>query len=151
MKIRITAKSVYDENGNPAGKVPDGAISFSSLPKSGFQRIAVKMLDGALKPHTTISDKEIVIHSKDGDVVFDIIYPPGRFCLTCGERLPDIGMVGSKEEASLAKECRDHVKTHGTKAETSKKWPHGYRSSPGAYDCSIRETELTKRLMSAGA
>ena len=151
MKIHKTAKEVYDENGNPAGKLPDGNIRFSSLPKSGFQRIAKKMLDGVLKPHTTINDKAIVIHSKDGDVVFDIIYPPGRFCLTCGEKLPNIGEVGSEEEAERAKECRDHVKTHGTKAETSKKWSHGYRSSPGAYDCSIRETDLTKRLMRAGA
>lgn len=151
MKIRITAKAVYDENGKPAGKIPDGGIKFISLPKGGVQRITQKSLEGVYKPHTTVSDKAIVFHSKDGDVVFDIIYPPGRFCLTCGDRLPDIGMVGSKEEAALAKKCIAHVETHGAKAEKSQRWPHGYRSSPGNYDCSIRETDLTKRLMSVGA
>lgn len=151
MKIHMTAKEVYDENGKPAGKLPDGGIRFESLPKSGLQTIGQKTLTGDLKAHITANDKAIVFHSSDGDVVFDIIYPPGRFCLTCGEKLPDAGMVGSKEEAALAADCIAHVKTHGGKAEKSDRWPHGYRSSPGNYDCSIRESDLTKRLMQAGA
>lgn len=151
MKFHLTARPVFDENGNRLGKMPDGGVRISSLPKQGVQRIHVDLLKGGLAGKHTRSDTHIVVHTKEGDVSFRIDQAPGRYCLTCGERLPDFAGNGTKAEAAAAKECIKHVKDHGSAAETSEKWPHGYQSHPYSYLCTIEETDLSKRLMDAGA
>ncbi len=153
MKIHITAKTVWDADGNES-KISDGGCRITSLPKSGVQRINVKTLQEHSAFATLIKDgsqPRIVYVTKDGDVTFLIKHMPGRYCLTCDERLPDFAGGGTVEEAKAAKQCRKHVDDHGGKAETSARWPHGYQSYPNSYECTIEETDLTKRLMRAGA
>lgn len=154
MKIHLTAKAVWDKDGNES-KIPDGGCSFDSLPKSGNQRIKVKDIKGVFAAHTTVhpggDNPRIVFHTNDGDVAFLIKHMPGRYCLTCDERLPDAGAAGSEAEAKLAAKCRKHVKSHGDSAEKSVRWPDGYMAYPTSYDCMIEETDLTKRLMAGGS
>jgi hypothetical protein len=151
MKLHLTASPAYDESGNYIGKMSDNGIRISNLPRQGVQRIHVDLLKGPLEGKHTKTDTHITVHTKDGDVSFRIDQEPGRYCLTCGERLADFAGNGSQAEAEAAQECRDHVKGHGSKAETSEKWPYGYQSHPRSYICTIEENNLSKRLMSAGA
>jgi len=152
MQINLTAETVYHENGDIAGKRLDGGIRLSALPANGMKRIPAKMLKpgGALANNHTRTNTHIIAHTNDGDVSFKILREPGRYCLTCGDRLPSFAGNGTAEEAKAAKECLAHVKEHGNKAETSKAWPHGYENYPTSFLCEIEETELTKRLTVAG-
>ena len=150
MKIHITAEEVKDATGGKH-KTPDGLCRITQLSPDGRQRLSKKQINGPYAPFVKVANKTITFKSHDGDIVFAIKHQPGRHCLTCGERLPDPGPAGSTEEAERSKECIKHVDAHGKKAELSDRWPHGYQSYPGAYDCTVVESKLTKRLMGAGA
>jgi hypothetical protein len=153
MKIHITSRTVRDDVGKEY-KMPDGKCRITKLPRGGKQRIQAKHLTGEFAQFVRVIEDgdapRIVFDSHDGDITFKIDHLPGRYCLTCNERLPDPGPAGSEEEAKLAAQCIAHVKKHGGKAETSARWPHGYQSYPNAYACTVEVTELTKRLMRAG-
>jgi hypothetical protein len=124
-----------------------GGIRFANLPKGGMQNISVNTLR-ELANHVSVSDEEIVFKTEEGSVAFDVVYPPGRYCLTCGERLPDAGST-AEHEAENAKACREHCEAHGKKMVTEQKWPHGYRHQPRAYTCAAKDTELNKKLIAA--
>jgi hypothetical protein len=153
MKIHVTSRTVRDDKG-ASFKMPDGKCRITALPKSGRQKIQARHLTGEFSKFARVikdgDSPRIVFDTHDGDITFNIDRLPGRYCLTCNERLPDSGAAGSEEEAKLAAECIAHVKGHGGKAEKSDRWPHGYQSYPSAYDCTVEVTELTKRLMRAG-
>ena len=151
MKIHLTAKTVTDADGNVC-KIPDGSMRFSNLPRGGLQRIHVDSLKagGALAKHHTQTPTHITVHSKEGDVIFKILEQPGRYCLTCGDKLSPFAGNGTEAEAAAAQKCLAHVKSHGKTAETSEKYPHGYNNHSFSYHCEIVENDLSKRLM-AGA
>jgi hypothetical protein len=128
-------------------KTVNGGLRFANLPRCGIQSIRAGSLKN-FEPHVTITDTEVVFDTEDGPVEFDVVYPPGRFCLTCGERLPDQGSTAAFE-AENAAACREHVATHGSKAEVSDKWPHGYRHMPHGYALKARDTELNQKLIAA--
>lgn len=133
MKIQILA-SDPDINGV---KTPTG-IRITNLPKSGLQRLPAAAIERH-KDYVSMEDGKIVFHTLDGDVDFLIVHEPGRFCLTCDERLPDFGGNGTMLEASRAQQCRDHVKSHGTEAEKSAKWKDGYQSYPNTFECTVED------------
>lgn len=129
-------------------KARNGAgIYFTSLPKSGEQRIAVSTLH-ELSGHVTVDPSHITFHTIDGDVQFEILFPPGRHCLTTGKRLPDLGRH-AEAEAEAAKQCREHVAKLGKKAVKTERWPHGYITLKSSYACVVVATDLTTRLMQA--
>jgi hypothetical protein len=113
-------------------------IRISNLPKSGIQRLPINALERH-KDHVTVTADEIVFSTVDGDVAFLIVREPGRFCLTCGERLPDHGGNGTLVEAQRAAQCREHVKGHGKTAEKPDDWPHGYVNRPNTFECTIED------------
>jgi hypothetical protein len=98
----------------------------------------------------SISESAISFETEEGTVSFDIVYPPGRFCLTCGEKLPNAGQSAEAEAENAAK-CREHCESHGDAMVVEPKWPNGYRHSPKTYLCKIQDSELTQKLMAAGA
>lgn len=128
-------------------KTRSGGIRFASIPSGGVQNISVNTLND-LANHVSVSDEEISFNTEDGTVTFDVVYPPGRYCLTCNERLPDAGST-AEHEAENAKACREHCESHGKKMVTDRKWPHGYRHQPKAYTCKAKDSELTKKLKAA--
>jgi hypothetical protein len=119
----------------------DGSVKglrILNLPAGGKQRIHSDLLvDPAVAPHISHGDTSFTFHTLDGDVVFNIDREPGRYCLTCGEQLPDFAGNGKTQEMRRAAQCRAHIATHGKSAETSTAWPHGYESYPNSYLCSI--------------
>lgn len=128
-------------------KTRGGGLLFTSLPKSGVQNIKVHTLN-ELANHVSISDSEISFKTEAGTVTFDIIYPPGRFCLTCGEKLPDAGST-AESEAENAKACREHCESHGEDMVKSRRWPHGYRHQPKSYTCTAQDSEINQKLIAA--
>jgi hypothetical protein len=137
MKARILAEA--DESGR---KRPTG-LQLLNLPASGKQNIHQQTL-AEWRDYVTVTPAAIIVHTVDGDVQFDIDQPPGRYCLTCGERLPDMGS-STNEESLNAQKCLAHVAEH-KKAATSDRWPHGYSHRPKSYTCTIRPTKLTEAL-----
>ena len=133
MKITILA-SEPDAEGV---KHPTG-IRITNLPNSGIQRIPMAALERH-KDHVTIDKKAITFSTVDGEIRFNITREPGRFCLTCGERLPDHGGNGTLVEAQRASQCLEHVKKHGAKAEKTDEWPHGYLNRPQTYECTVED------------
>lgn len=113
-------------------------IRIVNLPKNGYQNLHINTLERH-KDYVTVDANKITFITVDGDVVFNIVKQPGRFCLTCGDKLPDFGGNGTMIEAQRASECREHVASHGKKAETSDKWPHGYSNRPNTFECSIED------------
>ena len=113
-------------------------IRIANLPKNGLQNIHINALERH-KDHVAIGADKITFTTVDGDVVLNIIHQPGRFCLTCDERLPDFGGNGTLLEAQRAAACRDHVTEHGKTAEKSDTWPHGYSNRPNTFECSIED------------
>ena len=128
-------------------KTRGGGIRFASLPRSGQAKISVNTLN-ELANHVTVTDTEITFITEAGPVVFDIVTPPGRWCLTCGEKLPDVGSTAAAE-AENAQACRDHVATHGNKAEKSVRWPDGYSHHAKHYVCKAQDSELNAALIAA--
>jgi hypothetical protein len=151
MKITRTAEMAYNKDGVELGKVSDGGVLITNLSPKAEQSIPANLIAGLPKGTVTQTPTHITIHTKEGDVPFRIHQPPGRYCVTCGEKLVDFADNGTKAEAEAAKECRDHVEAHGKKAETSEAAPHGYVSHPFSYRCTIDKTPLTERLMATGA
>ncbi len=133
MKVQIIASAP-----NADGVKHPTGIKILSLPKSGLQRIPVPALDKHAG-YITLDPDKITYHTVDGDVVFNIIHGPGRYCLTCDEKLPDHGGNGTMLEAQRAAECLAHVAGHGKKAETSDAWPKGYSHRPNTFDCTIED------------
>jgi len=117
---------------NAAGAAQPTGIKITNLPKSGNQRILKSTL-AEFRQFITQTPERITFHASDGDIRFKVNWPPGRFCLTCGEELPD-----SRADPFSAS-CREHVKKHGNKAEKSDKWPDGYRVSYNSYDCTLED------------
>ena len=134
MKLHILAET--DEAGvrRPVG------LRVENLPKSGLQRIPAHILEQH-SDYVSKTPEHIVFHTVDGDVAFRIIHPPGRYCLTCGLKLPNHAGNGTEAEAKAAQECRDHVATHGDEAETSEAWPQGYCSYPRTYQCQVEKQD----------
>jgi len=137
MKVRILATPPDPATGE---KQPAG-IRIEDLPKgSTRQRIPVQALEQHQQTgHVTIEADRFVYHTVDGDVVFHIRQEPGRYCLTCGERLPDFGGNGRALEARRAQQCIDHVAAHGDKAVKSPDWPHGYENRPSTFTCEVED------------
>ena len=117
---------------------PAHGVCISNLPNNGVQRINSSLLKGhEVSRFITVINDVITVNTVDGPVVFNVEREPGRYCLTCGEQLPDHAGNGTALEAKRAQACRDHVASHGAKAEKSPKWPHGYESYPNSYLCNI--------------
>ncbi len=151
MKIIKPAVMAYNADGVELGKVSDGTFKITNLPKSGEQSIPADMSKlGLAKNNYTKTATHITFHTSDGDVSFRIHQPPGRYCVTCGEKLPDFAGNGTAQEAFAVRRCLDHIKKHGDEALVTDKWPNGYASHPFSYRCIIEETPLTKRLMAQG-
>lgn len=131
MKVHILATAPDPQTGVKLAR----GIRISNLPKNGIQKIP----ESELAKHRgffQITDDAIIYDTVDGPVRFEIEHEPGRYCLTCGEQLPDHGGNGTELEARRAQKCRDHVAEHGADAETSAAWPHGYRHSR-SYTCRV--------------
>ena len=107
-------------------------LRISHVTEGGRQRVLKSTL-AEFKQFVTRTKEQIVFHTLDGDVVFNIVWPPGRFCLSCKEELP------SPQADPFADKCRKHVKTHGSDAEKTERWPHGYRASYDSYDCILEK------------
>ena len=120
------------------GKRSPIGLRLTNLPKSGTQLITTDTLDRH-KDYVEIEAGKIIYHTIDGEVVFHVIREPGRYCITCGQRLPDHGGNGTALEASRAAECRAHVESHGKDAITHENWPHGYVSRPRTFECTIED------------
>lgn len=129
-------------------KTLSGTLRFENLPVSGIQNVRATTLTKDFADYVTITDDEVIFQTEEGPVEFDIVYPPGRFCLTCGEQLPGLGST-AEAEAENAKACREHCEAHGKKMVTDRKWPHGYRHMPAAYTLKARDTDLNKKLIAA--
>ena len=113
-------------------------IRIDNLPKNGLQNLHINALERH-KNFVTVEADKITFRTVDGNVVMNIIHQPGRFCLTCDERLPDFGGNGTLVEAQRASVCLAHVEAHGKSAEKSEKWPHGYSNRPNSFECSIED------------
>lgn len=111
-------------------------LKILNLPESGTQKVLKTWLD-KWKQFISVTDNQVIMHTVDGDVFFDIQYPPGRHCLTCGEQLP------TPMEDPYAEKCRAHVKTHGKDAVVSNRWPHGYIALASSYQLQL-VTETVK-------
>lgn len=136
MEIKKLAKLIETEFG--AKKVPSGQIRIQKLPKGGKQRISTRVLE-EFKDNIEIQEDGFLFKTETGDVFFKIIHEPGRYCITCGERLPDFGGNGTAIEAVRSAQCRAHVATHGKKAKAHPRWPHGYVNRPNTYTCSVED------------
>ena len=65
------------------------------------------------------SDKTITIHTTDGDLVYNIVKKPGRYCCHCGEKLQD---------DATGETAREHVaKKHAGKQSPDPENPSGYK------------------------
>lgn len=139
MKVRILAETDGEGVKHPSG------LKIEKLPTHGQQRIHK---DALLQwaEWVTLSKGELILHTVDGDVKFNINHAPGRYCLTCDKQLPPNGVSGSEEEAKAAKACRDHVAEHGDDAVTTDRWPNGYMAFAKSFDCSIVKSKLTEKL-----
>jgi hypothetical protein len=113
-------------------------IEILNLPKSGRQRIPLATIERH-KDHVTLTKEAITFTTIHGDVKFPIVQEPGRYCLTCGIRLPDHGGNGTMLESQRAKECLEHVASHGKDVVDSDEWPHGYSNRPLTFDCTIED------------
>ena len=131
MKVRILARRLED-----GSKVPTGEIRVEELPEK--QRLNAATLE-KFADHFTIEEDKFTLSTVDGKIIFHIKHHPGRYCITCGTRLPDFGGNGRKIETMRAKQCRDHVATHGKEAMKSEKWPHGYVNRPNTYTCTVED------------
>lgn len=134
MKIQILA-SPPDQLGNRKAV----GIKILSIPESGSTMLLPADAVERHKDFVELNDEGFLYHTVDGDVLLRIVREPGRYCLTCGERLPDHGGNGTMTEARRAKQCLDHVDSHGGKAEQSDDWPHGYISRPRTFECVVED------------
>lgn len=116
MKVQILAGRLVHEG----VKKPTG-LKILQMPKTGKHNFRKDWLQSeGVRRFVSQTNDAITLHTVDGDVVFNIDYPPGRHCLTCGEKLPDVG------SDPFSDQCRAHVETHGATAEKTDRWPHGY-------------------------
>ncbi len=118
------------------GKREIYGLDILNLPKQGKQKLTKRWL-GIHRKFISQDEKTITIHTITGDVIFHIDHglvngAQTRYCLTCNEVLPD----GRADP--FAKGCREHVKGHGGKAETSERWPHGYMVV-NSYECTVED------------
>ncbi len=80
----------------------------------------------------TRTDKAIILHTVDGDMLFNIDHPPTRVCLLCGEHLPneDQGAGSSipQGDPRLGAGARKHMADkHKNKPSPDPQHPHGYK------------------------
>ena len=134
MKLHILAEQETDAEGNPVGPKREAGLRVENLPNRGRQRIPSSIIS-QFSRYITKGPEQIVFHTVDGDLAFRIIHPPGRHCLTCGERLAPAGKT-PQEEAQNAAAARAHVLTHDNPVVTDR-WPHGYCHFANSYDCEV--------------
>lgn len=81
----------------------------------------------------TKTDTTIVLHTIDGDMLFNIDHPPGRYCAHCGESLQDENFEEGGEfipqgHAKLGAGARAHVEAkHKGKVSPDLNNPSGYK------------------------
>ena len=111
-------------------------IQVVNLPKVGKQKLVPAWVD-RFKQFITQDAEKIVLHTVDGDVIFNIDHAcinnaPTRYCLTCNEVLPD------QRADPFAEQSRAHVAAHGDSAEKSDRWPPGYMVV-NSFECTVED------------
>jgi len=124
----LQRKHQHDRNGLKAPVV--SGIRVKRLPENGKQHLSPKLVKtGQSENWLTRTEDKITIHDEDGDVVFNIIRNPGRYCCHCQEKLTD--------DADGAA-ARDHVtKKHDGKKSPDPQNPSGYLMI-NYYDCEFK-------------
>ncbi len=81
----------------------------------------------------TKTDTTITLHTVDGDMLFNIDHPPGRYCSHCGEALPNENSDKGGEfipqgDPRLGAGARKHVEEkHKGKTSPDPSSPSGYK------------------------
>ena len=127
MKVQTLSRS----DASKGIKVVHG-IKILRLPNSGKQNLTTKTLQD-FKQFISQDDKAIIFHTVDGNVVFNIDRAPGRYCLSCEEK-----MLDSRDDPYNEK-ISEHVLEHGKSAVTTSRWPHGYEVFANHYHCTIED------------
>ena len=75
---------------NEVGETKLSGLRIEKLAKARRHHFSQSMIDKYESSGLiTKSDTAIVVHTVDGDMVFNIDHPPGRYCLHCGDALPN--------------------------------------------------------------
>ena len=78
----------------------------------------------------TVNKKTITMHTIDGDMVFKLDHLPSRYCLHCGEALPNEDVDGNwpAGHIKLGEGARKHVaEKHSGKESPNSSYPAGYK------------------------
>jgi hypothetical protein len=79
----------------------------------------------------TKTDKDITLHTVDGDMKFSVDHVPGRYCLHCNAALPNEDSEGAYPAGhpKLGEAARKHVaKDHKGAKSPNPNHPHGYKN-----------------------
>ncbi len=123
----LQRKHYRDPNGLKSPVV--SGIKLKRLSADGKQKITPKMVEiGQSERWLSHVGSKIVIHSEGGNVVFNIVQEPGRYCCHCGEKLPD---------DQTGEAARAHVTAkHAGKKSPDEQNPSGY-AMQNYYDCEL--------------
>lgn len=123
----LKRKHYHDEAGIKAPVV--SGIIVKRLPVSGKQKLSPKLIKtGQNEKWLSKGQDKITIHAEGGDVVFDVVSEPGRYCCHCGEKLAD---------DATGEAARSHVSAeHSGKKSPDKRNPSGYEMR-NYFDCKV--------------
>jgi len=106
--------------------VPIGVEVHRIIPKQGFPTETVQA--GLAQGWMSVGRKKLTIHGSNGEVVYKILYEPGRWCCHCDAKLPD---------DPQGRAARAHVaSTHGNKPSPDPQYPAGYLCD-NYYECEL--------------
>ena len=117
----ITAPQIFkvmQERGIIKEIVPHPIVRATRL--SDTQVFSPNMIAGGIaEGWLEATDKTITIHSTDGDIVYNIVKKPGRYCCHCDDKLID---------DATGEAAREHVaKKHAGKQSPDPENPSGYK------------------------
>ena len=125
----LKRKHSHDPYGLSAPAVT--GIQVKRLSADGKQKFSPKLVKtGQDERWLTKGDNTITIHDQEGDIVFNILRAPGRYCCHCQEKLPD----DPKGEAAQKHVAKEHKNQESPDLAN----PAGYEMI-NYYDCELEK------------
>lgn len=123
----LKRKHYHDPNGLKAPVV--SGIEIKRMCASGKQKFTEKLVKQGIEERwLSKNETTITIHDQGGDVVFNILRAPGRYCCHCSEKLQD---------DATGEAARAHVATeHPGETSPDPYNPSGYELI-SYYDCEL--------------